>query len=225
MPESPANNPELVELLMSCRSALFVGAHPDDIEFRAGGLVQILRQMGVEVTFAVATRGGKGWIWPFGKMLEWLRVRHQREAARILGGAEVVFFDYPDGCLPDYVGAFTVELQSLLDSLQPGVVLCWDPDHNLNPHPDHQAAAEAVRDVVVDRLACWYGSSEPNLRVGFGEETLQVKIAAIKAHRTETPWFYFDARVKKRFIEAMRAEGSKIGSDYAETFRLIPPRR
>jgi len=55
--------------------------------------------------------------------------------------------------------------------------------------------------------------------VGMDDEALQAKVRALKAHRTETPWFYFDLRLKKRMIASMRREGAKIGCEFAETFR------
>lgn len=229
---APEDNAIACEKLLACKKALFIGAHPDDIEFRAGGLVYLMRQRGVEVTFAVATRGGKGWVWPFRNVLEWLRERHQRNAAKIMGGAEVLFLGYPDGRLPENIDFLRDDLRSLMQSRQPDVVLCWDPKHSQNPHRDHLAAALATQaacsrtqtleqaQTSVRCTKCWYGSREPNVWVGFDEETMRVKIRALKAHRTETPWFYFDLRLKKRMIAAMRQEGSEIGSDYAETFRL-----
>jgi hypothetical protein len=223
VPSSPNNpteaNAAARESLLSVKRALFVGAHPDDIEFRAGGLVHVMRQRGVEVTFAVATRGGKGLPAPLRRPLERLRTRHQMRSAEILGGVEVILCDYPDGALPDFVGPFAEDLRSLILSRQPDVVLSWDPDFIFNHHPDHQAAADAARAASVGVTMCFYGTMRPNLWVGLDEESVAAKIRALKAHRTETPWFYFDLRLKKRLIAGMAAEGAKIGRDYAETFR------
>lgn len=217
---SPNDNAIACEKLLASRNALFIGAHPDDIEFRAGGLVYLMRQRGVEVTFAIATRGGKGLPLLLRKPLERMRERHQGAAAAILGGVNVVFFDYPDGNLPAYVEPFTDDLKALIADLQPEIILCWDPEFISTPHPDHQAAADAARAATKGMNVCWYGTMQPNLWVGLDEEALLMKVRALKANRTETPWFYFDMRLKKRMIGAMRQDGSKIGSDYAETFRL-----
>lgn len=223
MPISPnnptENNAALCEALLASKSALFVGAHPDDIEFRAGGLVHIMRQRGVEVIFCIATRGGRGLPGPVGRALERIRTRHQMLAARILGGVEVILYDYPDGRLRDFVQPFAEELRSLISSRQPDVLLAWDPESISNPHPDHQAAADAARTASSDLRTCFYGTLQPNLWVGLDDESLTAKIRALKAHGTETPWVYFDLRVKKHLIAGLRAEGAKIGCDHAETFR------
>lgn len=224
MPISPNNpterNETACESLLAAKRALFVGAHPDDIEYRAGGLVYVMRQRGVEVIFAIATRGGKRLPDPLRRALERTRTRHQMRSAEILGGVEVILYDYPDGALPDFVQSFAEDLRSVIVARKPDVLLSWDPDFISNPHPDHQAAADAARAVCFGGRTCLYGTLQPNLWMGLDEESLRTKICALKAHRTETPWFYFDLCMKKRLIADMAAEGEKIGREYAETLRI-----
>lgn len=221
-----AANTSLREALLASKRALFVGAHPDDIEFRAGGLVYVMRKRGVEVVFAIATRGGKRLRRPLNRLLERIRTRHQLRAAQILGGIEVIFYDYPDGSLPDFIEPFTQDLRSLIEQRSPDVVLCWDPEFVSHPHPDHKAAADATHEAAAGIKTCFYGAPEPNLWIGLDDEAFRARIRALKAHRTETPWPYFNLRAKKWLLTWMRAEGAKIGCDYAETFRIevTPPR-
>jgi len=40
--------------------ALFVGAHPDDVDFGAGGLLALWARAGCEVTVVCVTDGGSG---------------------------------------------------------------------------------------------------------------------------------------------------------------------
>lgn len=217
---APDDNAVACERLLTSERALFIGAHPDDIEFRAGGLVHLMKQRGAQVTFAIATRGGRSWPSLLRIPLEKTRERQQHDAASILGGISIVFYDYPDGSLQAHVEALTQDLMAVIADLRPDIVLCWDPEHPLTSHPDHQAAAEAALAATGGLETCWYGTTEPNLWVGMGEDALQAKVRALKAHRTETPCFYFDMRLKKRMIETMRQEGAKTGSNYAETFRV-----
>lgn len=218
-------NATIADELLNCRRALFVGAHPDDIEFRAGGLAYLMRQRGVDVTFAVATRGGRSWPTLLRRPLEAMRLRQQRDAAGLLGVSDVRFLDYPDGDLSAYVKPLAEDLSGMIERLKPDVVLCWDPDFIFTAHPDHQAAADATRAACGEINTCWYGTTQPNVWVGMDEEALRAKIRALKAHRTETPWFYFDLRQKKRMIAAMRDDGARIGSEYAEGFRISQPQR
>jgi len=221
-----AANADLCESLLSSKRALFVGAHPDDIEFRAGGLVYVMCKRGVEVIYAIATRGGKRLRWPLNRWLERIRTRHQMNAARVLGGAEVVLFDYPDGSLPLFTEAFTGDLGSLIDERKPDVVLCWDPEFVSHPHPDHKAAADATHSACFDKLnmltVCFYGAPKPNLWVALDEEAVRAKVRSIRAHATEAPWPYFDLTGKKWLLSWMMRDGAEIGSDYAESFRITP---
>ena len=220
----PVDNVIACEKLLSYKRALFIGAHPDDIEFRAGGLVYLMRQRDIDVTFAIATRGGRNLPRVIRGPLEAIREKQQHDAAEILGGISVWFFDYPDGRLSGFVQPLTQDLQELIADVQPDIVLSWDPEHIFTDHPDHQAAADAAQAAASAVDTCWYGTKEPNLWIGVDEEALRVKVRAIKAHRTETPWFYFDARLKKRMIAAMLQDGAEIGCDYGETFRFTPQR-
>ncbi len=214
------SNENLCESLLSPKRALFVGAHPDDIEWRAGGLVYLLRKRGAEVIFAVATRGGKRLRWPLSRLLERIRTRHQRSAARILGGAEVIFYDYPDGSLPAHIEPFTQDLKTLIDEREPDVVLCWDPEFVSHPHPDHKAAADATDRAGSGVMTCFYGAPRPNVWVALDDEAVRAKIKSIRAHVTEAPWPYFDLGGRKWLLNWMRTEGARIGADYAETFRI-----
>lgn len=138
-----------------------------------------------------------------------------------MGGIETIFYDYPDGRLSNIRAALTNDLKALISDIQPDVILSWDPDFISNPHPDHLAAALATQSASKGIKTCLYGTLQPNLWIGFDKEALVIKIRALKAHQTETPWFYFDLLQKKRLLASLRAEGNKIGCEYAETFRLL----
>lgn len=213
---------EFSEELFACKKLLFVGAHPDDIEFYAGGLVHKLLQGDAEVLYAIATRGGKGRTGRAKDRLEGLRTQHQLDAAQIVGGARVVFYDYPDKGLPARVNELVKDIRDLIASEEPDIVLSWDPDHIRNPHPDHVAAAQAVDIAALDADVprCFYGTRQPNLWVEYGEEVFQVKLKSLRAHRTETWWPYF--LLGRRFLTKISVdEGRKTGAKYAEVFRYV----
>ncbi|MDH7602941.1 MAG: PIG-L family deacetylase, partial [Armatimonadota bacterium] len=183
-------------------------------------LVWSLRQQKAHVTFAIGTRGGKGKRGKAKEHLESLRSRHQLDAARVLGGVEVVLFDYPDKNLSSHVARFASDLSRLIAQKKPDLVLAWDPEHIYNPHPDHQAAARAAVTALESTpcAVCYYGTTQPNLWLGFSEDVFRIKLKAIRAHRTEVPWFFYP--LAKRFLAKKDgAEGAKIGSRYAETYR------
>ncbi|MGQ9454580.1 MAG: PIG-L deacetylase family protein [Armatimonadota bacterium] len=215
------DNSTLVGKLFHSQRVLFVGAHPDDIEFYCSALVYSLKKRGVDVIFAIGTRGGKGRHGEAKTRLEALRTRHQMDAAHVLGGVEVIFFDYPDKNLTAHIDDFASRLQELVERKRPDVLFSWDPEYIYNPHPDHLAAAQASSMITNSGFlkVCYYGTKKPNLWFGFGCEIFRLKLRAIRAHRTEVPWFFYP--LAKRFLAAKDgAEGSKLGSPYAETFRL-----
>ncbi|MCX8052593.1 MAG: PIG-L family deacetylase [Armatimonadetes bacterium] len=217
-----SNNAAMVRELMLAKRVMFVGAHPDDIEFYCGGFVHALCKRGVEVTLVIGTRGGKGRKGSAKRRLEDLRTRHQLDSARILGGAQVVFFDYPDKGLSNHVAEFANDLKNLIGKLKPDVVISWDPDFIYNPHPDHRAAAEAAKlaAVALGSRVCYYGTREPNLWFGFDNDASNIKLRAIRAHRTEVPWLFLP--FARRFLtQKDSSEGAKIGSKYAEVYRCV----
>lgn len=215
-----ANNDQARDELFRSKRALFVGAHPDDIEFYSAGLVHLLRKHDVDVIYAIGTRGGKGRNGRAKARLEGLRTQHQQDAARIIGGARVLFYDYPDKDLPSHVQAFANDLRELILKEKPDIVFSWDPDYIYNPHPDHVAAAQAsdIATPDTDARRCFYGTRRPNLWVGYGEDVFRLKLRSLRAHRTETPWPYFV--LGKRFLtRKSTAEGAKIDARYAEVYR------
>jgi len=222
-PNTPCHdNARLSEELLASRKALFIGAHPDDIEFYCGALVYMLRQRGAEVVFAVGTRGGKGRNGARKERIERLRSEDQLDAAKILGEVNVVLYDYPDKGLGRFIEPFAADLKRLIEKERPDVIFAWEPEQIYNPHPDHVAAAQASRIATKGRRVCYYGTRDPNLWIGFGEDEYWVNIKALRAHRTETPWYYY-VFMRRVFRSRLVSEGKKLGTTYAEVFRCSEP--
>ena len=92
------------------RSALAIGAHPDDVEFGCGGTLAKWAAAGCVVHHLVCTDGSKGTWNPDADTaaLAQQRQLEQRAAARRLGAAnagEVVFLEYVDGELDSSLAA------------------------------------------------------------------------------------------------------------------------
>ena len=84
------------------QSVLAIGAHPDDVEFGAGGTLAKWAAAGCVVHHLVCTDGSKGTWDPHADIgaLVARRQHEQREAARRIAGdnaGEVVFLGYVDG--------------------------------------------------------------------------------------------------------------------------------
>ena len=130
--------------------ALGIGAHPDDIEFGAGGTLARWAGAGCEVTMLVVTDGSKGTWDPTmdPHLLAAMRVDEQLEAARVLGAAHVVHLGHVDGEL-SYTMDLRAEICLQIRLTRPDVVLTHDPWKPYQLHPDHRTTGLAVVDGVV----------------------------------------------------------------------------
>jgi LmbE family N-acetylglucosaminyl deacetylase len=134
-------------------SALAVGAHPDDVEFGAGGTLAKWAAGGCVVHHLVCTDGSKG-TWDVAADLTKLVARRQdeqREAARRLAGGnagEVRFLGVVDGDLTADRSTVS-EVARIIRELRPAVVLGHDPWKRYRLHPDHRNAGWLVCDAIV----------------------------------------------------------------------------
>jgi LmbE family N-acetylglucosaminyl deacetylase len=135
------------------RSALAIGAHPDDVEFGAGGTLAKWAAAGCLVHHLVCTDGSKG-TWDVNADTVALvdrRQAEQREAARRLAGGSagsVVFLGQVDGEL-DSTLSLRGEVARVIRQLQPEVVLSHDPWKRYRLHPDHRHAGLLACDGIV----------------------------------------------------------------------------
>ena len=85
--------------------ALVVVAHPDDVDFWAGGTVAGWTSAGIAVTYCVLSDGDSGGLDPEvpRSAIPGIRRAEQEAAAAVLGVVDVRFLGYPDGCIePSY---------------------------------------------------------------------------------------------------------------------------
>lgn len=127
------------------RTILAVGAHPDDVEFTAGGALAQGIAEGWIAHLVVCTDGGKGSHDPEVNpaALAAQRRKEQLAAAEAVGIAEVIFLDHPDGEL-GRATVLTETLVRLIRRLRPDRLLSWDPWRRYQLHPDHRVAGLAT---------------------------------------------------------------------------------
>jgi len=238
------SDPERHELIEPMERALAIFSHPDDAEFGAAATIASLVARGVRVDYLVTTDGGKGTDDPSvtSEQLAATRVAEQRAAADVLGVAEIVHLDYPDGYLEP-----TLELRRdivrHLRRFRPELVIAQNPQRRLdgNPfigHPDHLATGEATLSAVYpaarDRLNFpelleegfepWKvrqvlvtGAERPNLWVDVGAH-LDTALAALRCHASQiVDWDAVEQRVRDRAREA----GEPVGLPAAQAFLSI----
>ena len=134
--------------LTSYKRPMFVGPHPDDIEFCCGALVSKMRDNNVPVTFVVATdgaAGGAAGLTP--SEVKNIREAESRKAAQFLGVENIEFCELEDGgdySVSDAIRAIT----PLVLKYKPDIIFAPDPKLKTECHPDHLKVGEAVRRLV-----------------------------------------------------------------------------
>lgn len=222
--------------------AMFIYAHPDDIEFGVAGTAAKWAKQGCEVTYIVITDGNVG-SHEEGMTREKLaeiRRQEQATAAQVAGATHCIFLGYDDGTLQPTL-ELRKELVRQIRRYKPNVVVCGDPtfyygDSYIN-HPDHRAAAVATLEAVFPaaemrlifpELAA--EGLEPHKsnyvyisHAGDADcyiditETVATKIEALRQHKSQLE----DWDPEPRIREWNGRTGKKVGFAYAENFRRI----
>ncbi len=228
-------------------SALAVAAHPDDVEFGAGGTLAKWAADGCVVHHLVCTDGSKGTWDPDADLAELAeqRRREQRQAARVLGGDNagmVLFLGHIDGELDS---SLTVrgEVARVIRELRPAVVLGHDPWKRYRLHPDHRhAGLLACEGIVAARHPHFFGdqglaahrptaillfeADEPDHVEDVGNHVAR-KLDALQAHASqfESTMKAVDdgqlAAFRTRISDRLAGLGKPYGYAAAEIFKLI----
>lgn len=214
-------------LLAPGRRVMAVCAHPDDLEFYAGGTLARLHDEGVPVRVILGTDGNKSRYLPAGWAASMGRRRREEQlaAARILGYDKVVFLGHPDGHLAE-ARSVPEGIAQHLREFRPDTVLTFDSQNLWGiQHPDHRAAGEfalqAIRLAGIHPEVFLFATSRPNTWVDVSG-TIDRKWEALRAHRSQFGPIRFWL-VHSRLLGPMaEAEGMKIGARDAETFRRLP---
>lgn len=223
--------------------ALFIYAHPDDIEFSVAGTAARWAGAGSDVTYVVITDGNVGSHEPGMTAVRVAEIRRQEQeaAASVAGAARCIFLGYHDGLLEPTL-ELRKELVALIRRYQPNVVVCGDPtvffpnDTRIN-HPDHRAAATAAIDATFPaaEMPLLYPEleadglrphkvnyvyiSNPREATYYVDisETIDAKIEALRQHRSQLAGWDPDEPIRTWAANV----GKKVGFKYAEGFRLL----
>lgn len=122
---------------------LVVTPHPDDETLGAGALMAHAAQVGAQVRIVAATRGAHA-AGVQDVQLAQARAGELLEAAEALGLAreDVRQLDLPDGALGGSLAELTDVIAEEIDRFRPTIVAVTALEE---PHPDHAAAAQALR--------------------------------------------------------------------------------
>ena len=120
---------------------LVIGAHPDDCEYKAGGLAALYRRAGHDVCFVSVTNGQSGHQTRYGPELAAER-RNEAAASGRVFGLDYRVLDHVDGELQPTLAARS-ELIRLIRGYDPDLVLTHRPN---DYHPDHRITSLLVAD-------------------------------------------------------------------------------
>ncbi|MCA1823476.1 MAG: PIG-L family deacetylase, partial [Frankia sp.] len=226
------------------RRALVIAAHPDDVDFGAAGTVATWTDAGWDVRYVIATRGQRGVQDADGDPTAFgtLREAEQRAAAAAVGVTDVTFLDFMDSEVVDSL-ALRRDIAREFRRHRPHRLLTMDPqitptDFFVN-HPDHRVVATAALDTTItggttaaifpelqrdEGLPPWRELEETWLMGPAGgphvvdiTTTVDRKMAALRAHTSQTSSWDFETFLRARLAE----RGRDHGFAYAESFRVI----
>ena len=193
---------------------LAFGAHPDDLEVGAGGLLARLSEEGAEVTLAIVSVPNN---------IE-QRKAEARAAADLIDANVVVIYDEKVSRVEDIpMHELVRRFDQVVGDVRPDLVITHSA-HDL--HWDHglvnRATVSSLRRTPCDLLA-YLSSPEMNAQArGLGEcfadvsKTIDTKIAAIAAHKSQLSRLDLESS-----RDLARAMGRISGYQYAEAYEVL----
>lgn len=198
-PDTPANPPQPL---------VAFGAHPDDLEFGAGGILAVETSAGRPVHCVVCSRGEAGTS----------GTPAQRSAEAIAGaaqlGATLEFIDLGGDAHFEDTLTNALTLAALLRRLRPAVVLAPSPGGN--QHPDHACLGRLLRHAA--RLARYGGVGELQPAPPHSIETLLHYVVTTDDEALDARALFIDISPEvTRWTAAMHAHVSQSATrDYVE---------
>ncbi len=191
-------------------SVLAIGAHPDDIEIGAGGLLLGLAESPLRARYVVLTGTPER------------RAEARNAAHSFLPGADltVEFHDLPEGRLPAVWAGVKEILEDVARSYAPDVIIA---PSSADAHQDHRTIGEIVPTVFRDQLYLayeipkWDGDiGRPSVYVPVPAHLMQLKLELLhKCFPSQRDRDWWDDEV---FLGLARLRGMECRARYAEAF-------
>ncbi|MCR5741911.1 MAG: PIG-L family deacetylase [Gammaproteobacteria bacterium] len=235
-----------VKELSSFKNPLFVGPHPDDIEFGCGALISRLKNNGASIHFLIVTDGAAGTSDPNMDPTELKRIREEesRSSASFLGAETIDFIGLEDGGIYS-TSDVTREVSKYILKYNPDIVFSVDPNLRSETHPDHIKVGDGVRHslqivgypialkrhgVNIDNVKvfpkeivlAYYFTDEPNTYAEVSLSDLEKKIASLTMHKSQ-----FLSPESMLLLEYFKLkaqlDGAVIGKPFAESYLVLHP--
>lgn len=230
--------------------ALVVVAHPDDLDFGAGGTIAAWTAAGIEVSYCICTDGDAGGFDPSvpRDQIGAIRQGEQRAAGKELGVEDITFLGYPDGRL-----MVTVELRRdisrVIRQKRPQRLMMQSPERNWQrigaSHPDHLAAGEAAiaavypdarnpfahLELAAEGHQAWTVPEVWVMTTGDQADrwvdvtdTFDRKLAALRAHASQTAHMEDLEGMLRGWLSLNARAGGLPEGRLAEAFRVVSTR-
>jgi bacillithiol biosynthesis deacetylase BshB1 len=221
-------------------NVLAIGAHPDDVDLYAGGLVAGLAARGAHVVLLDLTAGELGT-----RGTVELRRQEAQEAARVLGVAARECLQLPDGGISATDPAHHRALVEAMRKHRPQLILA---PFEIDVHPDHRQAAQLIeRASFFSRLPSYPADGkpvrpgailsyeqkipfEPHLVVDIGpwREKKRGAVRAFASQFTRAPGDPKQTEISEPVFHEMleareRERGGRIGVNWGEGYRRNGP--
>ena len=219
-------------LPLTGRTILGIFAHPDDESLACGGTLARLADAGAKVVVMCASQGEAGSLCdpsliPDGESLACVRMRELNDAAAVLGVAEVIILNHPDGDLRwSRVSELHTEIVQALERYHPDAVITFAED-GLYWHLDHIGVHERTYTAVLSLGAAAPPLYYVTMREGVMREVVDAAHAKGRApadssfwgiaadafgHSARPPSFVIDVRDwVPRKLAALRCHRTQMG--------------
>lgn len=188
------------------RRVLVLGAHPDDAELGAGGLLTESRRAAVWI--ACAGDGGR---------------REEAVAASRALGFDVFLGTIPDGGAPDELSRMILQIEAAVETFGPDLVAIPPAG---DTHQDHRAVRDAALSALRRAPVSVVEYESPSAPVGWGadyfvpvsEATVDAVELALSLHVSQSKALYL---AEGAYRARTRAAGLRVGERHAEPYKVV----
>jgi LmbE family N-acetylglucosaminyl deacetylase len=191
---------------------LFVGAHVDDVEMGASGLLLKMKDKAncrvIVFSDCEEQAGNEGITKEFNRAMSALGVKE----AKIIG--------FPNTKLPENASAVRKALEEEKRTFNPDVIVTHDV---ATLHQDHKTVAEECLRVFRNNSILMYEDIKsvehftPNLIVSLTREQLEKKMDVLKCYETQFRRYYYDLETLKSLA---RVRGKQMNVEFGEAFKV-----
>jgi LmbE family N-acetylglucosaminyl deacetylase len=203
--------------LVQKMNILAIGAHPDDIEIGCGATLAKYASYGHNIYFFIATDGGASGISD-------IRIKEQKKAAEILNVQKLFWGGYVDTELEIHKEAI-MKVEDVINQVKPDSIFI---NYSDDTHQDHRhiaaitnSATRYIRNVLFYETPTTQ-NFQPNVFVDIGQEFLDIKMNALKAHESQIDRTnIMGVSILELALSAAHFRGVQARVAYAEAFQSL----